>query len=123
MSDLFCFCFCCARPQSNIFIYTCQSLTYIYEHVHGILFCFLSCFLFLLTASHYSEFNDLYVLGRRLGKGHFATVYVARRREDNETYAVKIIDKTTLKQDEHEMMRSEMAILKVCVALCCVVLC
>ena len=84
---------------------------------------FLSCFLFLLTASHYSEFNDLYVLGRRLGKGHFATVYVARRREDNETYAVKIIDKTTLKQDEHEMMRSEMAILKVCVALCCVDLC
>ena len=70
-------------------------------------------------ASHYSEFNDLYVLGRRLGKGHFATVYVARRREDNETYAVKIIDKTTLKHDEHEMMRSEMAILKVCV-VCCV---
>ena len=47
-------------------------------------------------ASHYSEFQDMYDVGRILGRGHFSTVYVAKRRSDAQIFAVKVIDKTSL---------------------------
>jgi hypothetical protein len=47
-------------------------------------------------ASHYSEFQDMYDVGRILGRGHFSTVHVAKRRSDAQIFAVKVIDKTSL---------------------------
>ena len=63
-------------------------------------------------ASHYSEFEDKYEVGRILGRGHFSTVYVAKRIVDQSIFAVKVIDKTSLSEDENELLRSEIAILK-----------
>ena len=40
------------------------------------------------------------------------TVYKCERRRDNKIFAVKIIDKTNLTENERELMRTEVAILK-----------
>jgi serine/threonine protein kinase len=58
------------------------------------------------------EFEDLFEKGRTLGTGHFSTVYVAKRKSDQEVFAVKVINKTSLSEDEKELLRSEIAILK-----------
>ena len=63
--------------------------------------------------SHYFEFEDIFERGRTLGTGRFATVYTAKRKSDGEIFAVKVIDKTSLSEDEKNLLRSEIAILKV----------
>ena len=64
------------------------------------------------NVSHYSDFNEEYITGRLLGSGRFAKVYHVERRHDGKIFACKVIDKTTLKEDERELIRSEVSILK-----------
>jgi calcium/calmodulin-dependent protein kinase I len=50
--------------------------------------------------------------GRKLGSGHFATVFVAKRKLDKKVFAVKVINKISLSEDEKALLREEIAILK-----------
>ena len=53
------------------------------------------------------NFNDYYELMNCLGEGHFGKVYRCKNKKSEEIYAVKIIDKTKLKQNDLELIRQE----------------
>ena len=45
-----------------------------------------------------------YGFGKLIGKGNFAKVHIARRKNDNEVFAVKTIDKNNLLVNEKNLM-------------------
>lgn len=50
---------------------------------------------------------------RVLGKGSFATVKLAVRKADGTKWAVKVIEKTALSQEDEEALKNEVQILEV----------
>lgn len=56
--------------------------------------------------------DQFYVIGRQLGTGRFSRVCVATHKHTGATHAVKIIDKGKLVALEKELLRTEIAILK-----------
>lgn len=56
--------------------------------------------------------EDFYHIGDELGVGAFSSVRVARSKVTGEKYAAKMIDKTELKEEEKEALRTEIAVLK-----------
>lgn len=52
-------------------------------------------------------------LNRILGKGSFATVKLAVRKSDGTKWAVKVIEKTALSQEDEEALKNEVQILEV----------
>lgn len=57
------------------------------------------------------EIKKFYTLGEKLGSGSFATVYRATKKTDKTQYAVKVIKKGNLKQDELAVLQDEVDIL------------
>ena len=57
--------------------------------------------------------DDFYQLQEKIGNGRFSNVYVALEFESNLSWAVKVIDKTHLRNSEREMLRSEIAIMRI----------
>ena len=53
-----------------------------------------------------------YVIGKELGRGRFSIVCECVRKETGERMAVKIIEKASLEPDEKELLRTEIAALK-----------
>ena len=56
--------------------------------------------------------HDDYVFGRELGRGRFSVVQECVNKLTNTHAAVKIIDKSTITQDEKALLRTEIAVLK-----------
>ena len=54
-----------------------------------------------------------YNLTRTLGQGSFATVKLAVSKADGSKWAVKVIKKTSLSQEDEEALRDEVMILQV----------
>lgn len=50
---------------------------------------------------------------RVLGKGSFAMVKLAVRKSDSTKWAVKVIEKTSLSQEDEEGLKTEVSILQV----------
>jgi hypothetical protein len=57
-------------------------------------------------------FDESYRMGRRLGQGRFSVVYEATRCDSGGKVAVKVINKATLTATERELLRSEIAALR-----------
>ncbi|KAM8884824.1 serine/threonine-protein kinase DCLK3 [Synchiropus picturatus] len=57
-----------------------------------------------------SDVESLYVFGRVVGDGNFAVVQECRRRNDGQTFAVKIVERSKLIGREH-MMQNELSLL------------
>jgi serine/threonine protein kinase len=57
-------------------------------------------------------FEQVYRLVKELGQGRFSRVVEAQNRDSGLHYAVKIINKTELKPEEKELLRTEIAILR-----------
>lgn len=53
-----------------------------------------------------SKFRELYKIENMIGKGNFAKVYVTKRMEDQQSFAVKIFDKKLIVQDKFERVPS-----------------
>jgi calcium/calmodulin-dependent protein kinase I len=66
----------------------------------------------LRAACRCVPFEEDYALGRELGAGRFSRVYAATRRATGEQFAVKLIQKDALSAGERELLRTEIAILK-----------
>ena len=66
----------------------------------------------LRMAAKSRRMEDYYELKERLGSGKFSDVYSAVERETDYRWAVKMIEKKNLNDSEREMLRSEIAILK-----------
>jgi serine/threonine protein kinase len=50
--------------------------------------------------------------GKRLGSGAFSTVYLGRKKTDSELYAIKVIKKAGLSDEDKQGLKQEIAILK-----------
>jgi len=57
-------------------------------------------------------FDEEYELGAEIGFGRFSRVFIARRRDDGTRFAVKVIHKASLSEAERELLRTEIAILR-----------
>uniref|UniRef100_M4BEL0 non-specific serine/threonine protein kinase n=1 Tax=Hyaloperonospora arabidopsidis (strain Emoy2) TaxID=559515 RepID=M4BEL0_HYAAE len=66
----------------------------------------------LCQATDKVSIDEVYSIGAQLGCGRFAKVCEATHKHTGIKSAVKIIDKSTLKAHERELLRTEIAILK-----------
>ncbi|TMW62159.1 hypothetical protein Poli38472_009652 [Pythium oligandrum] len=66
----------------------------------------------LRNATDKVSIEAFYVIGRQLGTGRFSRVCEATHKHTGATHAVKIIDKGKLSATERELLRTEIAILK-----------
>lgn len=66
----------------------------------------------LQHAAHVVPIEDDYVIGKELGRGRFSVVCECVHKVTNQHCAVKIIDKNTIEKDEKELLRTEIAVLK-----------
>jgi Ca2+-binding EF-hand superfamily protein len=66
----------------------------------------------LQHAAQVIPIEEDYFIGRELGRGRFSVVCECTRKADNVKMAVKIIEKATLDSDEKELLRTEIAALK-----------
>ena len=65
-------------------------------------------------ASGNLDVEDYYDLGEVLGKGQFGNVKKGTHKESGKQYAVKQIKKSKISEEELEMLRNEIEVLKVC---------
>lgn len=66
----------------------------------------------LKLASHIISFESIYELREKIGGGAFSSVYKCKRILDNKMFAVKIISKTNMKEEEKNNLKNEISILK-----------
>ena len=64
------------------------------------------------AASALVPFADAFEQGGELGRGRFSTVYACARRADGARFAVKVIQKGQLNAAEKELLRTEIAVLR-----------
>mmetsp|Transcript_8653 Transcript_8653/g.25181 ORF Transcript_8653/g.25181 Transcript_8653/m.25181 type:complete len:93 (+) Transcript_8653:112-390(+) len=58
------------------------------------------------------ECDKFYKMGKTLGKGSFAEVKIATHKTDGTTWAVKIIKKQSLMEDEQKSLQDEVGLLQ-----------
>jgi len=66
----------------------------------------------LARACRCGPIEDEYEVGEEIGRGQFAHVFRATRRVDGQLFAVKVINKAGLTDVKREMLRTEIAIVK-----------
>ena len=66
----------------------------------------------LQHAAHVVPIEEEYVIGKELGRGRFSIVCECVHKVSGIHCAVKIIDKNTIEKDEKELLRTEIAVLK-----------
>ncbi|GBE61937.1 calcium dependent kinase CDPK7 [Babesia ovata] len=66
----------------------------------------------LSAAMKQQSLMQMYTVCEQLGHGKFSVVYRAINNTSGEEFAVKIVDKTRISQQERELLRSEIAILR-----------
>lgn len=59
------------------------------------------------------KFKEYYIKEKVIGNGNFSEVYVATNKLDGVKYAVKVINKNNLEDYHRDMIRNEIAILKI----------
>ena len=64
--------------------------------------------------------EDYYHIGPELGVGAFSSVREVTSKQTGHKYAAKLIDKTELKEEEKDALRTEIAVLKLVVWCVCV---
>jgi serine/threonine protein kinase len=68
----------------------------------------------LKEASGFNEINDFYEFGDAIGKGQFGLVKKAKNKKSGLDVAIKQIKKKKISNDELDMLRNEIEVLKVC---------
>lgn len=64
-----------------------------------------------IEASNLS-FDELYTIGKKIGKGKFSQVFECQNKETQEVVAMKLISKPSLSEREREFLREEIQIVK-----------
>ena len=68
---------------------------------------------YLEAASNYRRFKDFYSIGEKIGQGKFSEVYICTEKLTYKKWAVKVVTKSKLTALEHELLQSEISILKI----------
>ena len=66
----------------------------------------------LQHAAHVVPIEEDYVIGEEIGRGRFSTVKKCTQIRTGRSFAVKIIEKSTIDQEEKTLLRTEIAVLK-----------
>jgi len=61
---------------------------------------------------HYRNIKEIYKIEATLGKGNFATVKKAKNRTTGERFAVKVLSKKKMTEEDKAAMKVEIEILK-----------
>jgi serine/threonine protein kinase len=64
------------------------------------------------STAHYRNIKETYKIEATLGKGSFATVKKAKLRATGERFAVKVLSKKKMSDEDKEAMKTEIDILK-----------
>eukprot|EP00934_Nitzschia_sp_Nitz4_P007937 Nitzschia sp. Nitz4//scaffold21_size171442//104174//108556//NITZ4_002174-RA/size171442-augustus-gene-0.186-mRNA-1//1//CDS//3329542450//7927//frame0 len=67
---------------------------------------------FACDESDSEDFSSVYELGKKLGEGAFSVVHEATLRDTQLRYAVKIVSKKDIKEEEEERLKDEIEILR-----------
>jgi hypothetical protein len=68
----------------------------------------------LRVTTGYSELNDLYEIKEVIGKGKFGLVRLGVHKESKRLVAVKIMNKKQMSNQDQELVKTEIEILKIC---------
>mmetsp|Transcript_16474 Transcript_16474/g.24815 ORF Transcript_16474/g.24815 Transcript_16474/m.24815 type:complete len:681 (-) Transcript_16474:109-2151(-) len=68
----------------------------------------------LQLESKHEKLEDFFEKLEKVGEGRFANVYRCKHKKTGMSYAVKVIDKTTIDDADKEGLRAEIAILRLC---------
>lgn len=101
MSTLYGLCICQKSNKANIKEFYVASKSEFFEWVEV-----------LSVAMKQQRLMQLYNICEQLGHGKFSTVYRVIYKSTGEEFAVKVVDKTKLGSQERELLRSEIAILR-----------
>ena len=66
----------------------------------------------LTRTARSSRIEDHFILGREIGHGRFSRVLLGMRRSDGARFAVKVMNKSELGEAERELLRTEIAVLR-----------
>jgi len=64
------------------------------------------------TSKSGKHFNELYKLGKELGAGAFSVVKEGSHKQSGESFAIKIVTKDKLSDEDEIALRDEIAVLK-----------
>jgi serine/threonine protein kinase len=64
------------------------------------------------STAHYRNIKEIYKIEATLGKGSFATVKKAKHRATGDRYAVKVLSKKKMSDEDKAAMKTEIDILK-----------
>jgi len=64
------------------------------------------------NTAHYRNIKETYKIEATLGKGSFATVKKAKHRATGERFAVKVLSKKKMSEEDKAAMQTEIDILK-----------
>jgi len=65
-------------------------------------------------ATGYSDLNDIYEVGDKLGNGKFGLVRLGTHKESGRKVAIKIMKKKDMNNEDLELVKTEVEILKIC---------
>mmetsp|Transcript_12633 Transcript_12633/g.29323 ORF Transcript_12633/g.29323 Transcript_12633/m.29323 type:complete len:212 (+) Transcript_12633:432-1067(+) len=63
-------------------------------------------------SSSNKSFTELYKLGKQLGEGAFSVVKDGQHKQSNENFAIKIVTKAKLTQEDEEALKDEIGVLR-----------
>lgn len=64
------------------------------------------------STSHYRNIKETYKIEATIGRGSFATVKQAKHRESGVRYAVKVLSKRKMSEEDKAAMETEITIMK-----------
>jgi tRNA A-37 threonylcarbamoyl transferase component Bud32 len=68
----------------------------------------------LKIATGYTNLTDIYDIKQKLGNGKFGLIKLGINKKTNKKVAIKIMSKSNMKDDDLELVRTEIEILKIC---------
>mmetsp|Transcript_17337 Transcript_17337/g.22537 ORF Transcript_17337/g.22537 Transcript_17337/m.22537 type:complete len:358 (-) Transcript_17337:550-1623(-) len=66
----------------------------------------------LISTHGGKKFSDVYKMGKELGSGAFSVVKEGTQKASGESYAIKIVTKTKLSEEDEAALKDEIAVLK-----------
>jgi len=68
----------------------------------------------LRQAANTQDINQHYDIGKQIGMGHFSCVYEATAKDTGLKYAVKVLDKDKMDEEERRAWKTETGIMRIC---------
>ena len=68
----------------------------------------------LKNVTNYAKTEDLYIINEEIGNGKFSKVYLGKEKKTNRKVAIKRINKKKLTENDLDLLKTEIDILRIC---------